>query len=127
MYATAAASAQALLDAAQLAVIEAKEEAIKSKKKGKGKHKAQETNADVTTVEEAEVQKRTADGVVRAYKAAEAGVWNKYTSWLEESGTPEDQETILLRASRACPSVSSAWTHLLSHMVGPWLSDDGRS
>lgn len=102
---------------AQVAIIAAKEQELKKKKKGKGKQRAPEPDAEGVSPEDLEAQRKAASDIVYACKVAEAAIWDQYASWLAESGTPEDAETILLRAARACPQVGSTWCRLMLQLV----------
>jgi len=76
-YAKAAASTAATLD-----------QLPKPSKKGKAK--------------EDDGSRATAEQTYAAYKAAEAAIWQRYSSW---DGSPEIKQ----RASRACPQSGTIW------------------
>ncbi len=100
-------------------------------RKGKGKMKAVEDDADVTDFATLRQQLRLAEETVRAYKEGEAGIWATYASWAvsitlfseadqqEDAGSTEEVRDVRVRATRSCPQNASTWCRLLNSIVGP--------
>ena len=54
--------------------------------------------------------RKASEQILRAYKVAEAGFWQRYASWNNDT-------SINARAVRACPQIGAAWKHYLESLV----------
>lgn len=75
----------------------------KPSKKGKGKAKEDASNEEA---------RQAGEQTLAAYKAAEAGLWERYATW-----AASDAAVIRHRAVRACPQQGSTWKHHLNQLV----------